>query len=215
MRIYWLGHSCFHIVDSKGLSIVTDPFDESIGYRMPKLRADVALISHEHYDHNNVEALQGNPVVLRGPGRHIVEGREFLGVASHHDERGGRLRGPNTIFCFVVDGFRICHLGDLGHQLSERAKAEIGEVDLLMIPVGGIFTLDGPGASQVVKELCPRIIIPMHYNTEALTFELEAVDRFLEGKDVEGPEKFLSITSKDLDMHRSKVVLLDYHGSDR
>ncbi len=168
MKISWLGHSCFKIEDDSGKVVVTDPFDESVGYPLPRIRADVVVVSHDHHDHNNVKVLEGDPKVIRGSGKQTAAGIEFEGIATYHDEKGGKLRGKNTIFCFEIDGVRVCHLGDLGHQLGEKETAALGPVDVLMIPVGGTFTLDAGGAKKVLGQIRPRIAIPMHFKTAAV-----------------------------------------------
>jgi L-ascorbate metabolism protein UlaG (beta-lactamase superfamily) len=216
MIVSWLGHSCFHIVSSKGISILIDPYDESVGYKMPKVKADVILISHDHSDHNNIEAVAGDFSVIRGPGMHEASGIEFNGVATYHDEQSGAMRGENTAFCFQVDGISICHLGDLGHVLKEKDIQEIGRVDLLFIPVGGIYTINAQGADKVVSQLHPRIVIPMHYQTKALRFPLDPISKFLKRRDYQGPLKSLNIAALDLGVAsdpaevESKVILFDY-----
>jgi L-ascorbate metabolism protein UlaG (beta-lactamase superfamily) len=210
VKISWLGHSCFKIEDDSGKVVVTDPFDESVGYPLPKVRADVVAVSHDHRDHNNLKALKGDPVVVRGPGRRSAAGIEFQGIASYHDEKRGALRGKNTIFCFEMDDVRICHLGDLGHQLGEKEIATLGEVDVLMIPVGGNFTLDGEGAKKVIGQIKTRIVMPMHFKTSAVppSFGIYPADDFLSGQQVERPGK--SITEDDLPDEGPLVVVLDY-----
>jgi L-ascorbate metabolism protein UlaG (beta-lactamase superfamily) len=145
--------------------------------------------------------------VIKGAGRHAAFGLEFRGVASYHDSDGGRKRGENTIFCFALDDIRICHLGDLGHLLSPAQVDAIGPVDLLFLPVGGIYTIDARGAEAVMRKLHPALTIPMHYSTNALSFELERVDNFLKGRDFLGPVDFMEIT-RDRLPKESKVVLL-------
>ncbi|MGB3944945.1 MAG: MBL fold metallo-hydrolase, partial [Methanothrix sp.] len=187
MKITWLGHSCFKIEDGSGRVVVTDPFDEAVGYPLPKAKADVVTVSHDHHDHNHVEAVGGRPEVVRGPGEKVAAGIRFFGTATYHDDRGGKKRGPNTIFSFEMDGVRICHLGDLGHLLGEREAAALGKVDVLMIPVGGVYTLDAEGAKKVVGQIKPKVVIPMHFMTPALAFKVESADRFLSGQKVERP----------------------------
>jgi L-ascorbate metabolism protein UlaG (beta-lactamase superfamily) len=210
LKIFWLGHSCFKIEDDSGKVVVTDPFDDSVGYPIPNIRADVVIVSHDHHDHNNVKALGGDPKVVIGPGKKTAAGIEFEGTATYHDDRGGKLRGKNTIFCFEMDGVRICHLGDLGHQLGKKEAAALGKVDVLMIPVGGAFTLDGEGAKKVIGQIRPRIAIPMHFKTPAVppSFGIYPADDFLSGQQVERPGK--SITEDDLPAEGPRVVLLDY-----
>ena len=208
MKVFWFGHSCFFLNDLTGLSLLLDPFHEDeVGYRMPSVETDIVVVSHDHEDHNNILAAKGQPFVIKGAGRHGASGLEFRGVASYHDSDGGRKRGENTIFCFALDGIRICHLGDLGHLLNKAQVDAIGPVDLLFLPVGGIYTLDASGAEAVMGQLRPAVTVPMHYSTKALCFELERVDNFLMGKDFLGPLDFLEITRDSLP-EESKVVLL-------
>jgi L-ascorbate metabolism protein UlaG (beta-lactamase superfamily) len=177
---------------------------------MPKVKPDVVLISHEHTDHNHIDAISGIYAVIRGPGKHSALGMEFQGVTTYHDEQSGAIRGENTVFCFQLDGVKICHLGDLGHVLTEKIVQEIGQVDVLFAPVGGIYTIDALGADRVVLQLHPRIAIPMHYQTDVLGFELDPVAKFLEGRAFQGPLKSLNIVSADLAEMETKVVLFDY-----
>lgn len=208
MKAFWFGHSCFFLKAQTGLSLLLDPFHEKeVGYRMPSVEADIVVVSHDHEDHNNILAAKGQPFVIKGAGRNGAFGLKFQGVASYHDSDEGRKRGENTIFCFALDGIRICHLGDLGHLLSRAQVDAIGPVDLLFLPVGGIYTLDATGAEAVMGQLRPAVTVPMHYSTKALCFELERVDNFLKGRDFLGPLDFLEITRDSLPKE-SKVVLL-------
>ena len=213
MKVSWLGHACFEIVDSRGTRIVIDPFDDTVGYEVPSVEADVVLVSHEHHDHNNVKAIRGDPQVVRGPGKHLAAGIEFRGVPTFHDEEKGKLRGRNTVFCFVVDGLRVCHLGDLGHLLGEDDLRSVGEVDVLMIPVGGVYTIDADGAKRVIEQIGPRLVFPMHFRSEE--FDVAPVDLFLKGLDVERPGRSVSLTREDLPAAGWRVVQLDYRGPDR
>jgi len=174
---------------------------------MPSVEADIVVVSHDHEDHNNIQAAKGQPFVIKGAGRHGISGLEFRGVASYHDSDEGRKRGKNTIFCFALDSIRICHLGDLGHLLSKAQVDAIGPVDLLFLPVGGIYTLGARCAETVMGQLRPAVTVPMHYSTKALCFELERVDNFLMGRDFLGPLDYLEITRDNLPKE-SKVVLL-------
>ena len=139
-------------------------------------------MSHDHFDHNAISSVAGNPEVVKSIGEKYVKGIGFKGIASYHDEAGGKQRGANTIFCFSVDGVKVCHLGDLGHPLSAEQFKEIGDVDLLLIPVGGYFTIDAKIATQICDEMKPRAIVPMHYKTPKLDFPVTGVDDFLTGK---------------------------------
>jgi L-ascorbate metabolism protein UlaG (beta-lactamase superfamily) len=182
MKIKWLGHACFLITSDTGLKIITDPYETGgdLSYGQIKESADIVTVSHDHTDHNNVAAVQGNPMVVRGAAS--IKGIEFKGIPTYHDETGGRQRGRNTILCFEVDGMRLCHLGDLGHQLSDSQVAELGTVDILLIPVGGFYTIDAKVATQLCDRLKPKVIIPMHYKTAKCAYPITGVEEFLKGK---------------------------------
>jgi L-ascorbate metabolism protein UlaG (beta-lactamase superfamily) len=184
MKIKLLGHSAFLITSDKGVKIITDPYEAGPGWAYGAITesADIVTVSHDHFDHGNVAAVRGNPEVVRRAGRSTAKGMEIKGIASYHDEAKGRLRGNNTIFCFDVDGIRVCHLGDLGHLLDDKQVKEIGSVDILLIPVGGYFTIDAKAATQVCNQLKPGVIIPIHYGTEKGASDLAGVDEFLRGK---------------------------------
>ena len=183
MKVKWLGHASFLITSDAGIKIITDPYvtGGGINYGEIKESADIVTVSHEHGDHSNVAAVKGNPEVVSQATE--VSGIEFKAIPTYHDEAGGKQRGKNTIFCFVVDGVKVCHLGDLGHRLSDKQVADVGPVDVLLIPVGGYYTIDAGVATEVCNRLKPRIIIPMHYKNERCAFPIAAVDEFLRGKE--------------------------------
>jgi len=183
MKIKWLGHACFVITSDTGIKIITDPYVTGGGLSYGEIEesADIVTVSHfQHDDHNNVAAVRGNPEVVRGTAE--LKGIKFKGIPTYHDDVGGKSRGGNTILCFEVDGIRVCHLGDLGHQLSAQQLAELSKVDILLIPVGGFFTIDAKVASQVCNQLAPKLVIPMHYKTNKCEFPIASVDEFLRGK---------------------------------
>ncbi len=182
MKIEYLGHACFMIISDAGIKIITDPYTAGgdLNYGEIKESADIVTVSHEHGDHNNVAAVGGNPEVVRGTTK--IKGIEFKGIPTYHDEVGGNKRGDNTILCFEIDGVRVCHTGDLGHQLSDKQVAELGRIDILLIPVGGFYTIDAKVAGQVCDRLEPKVIIPMHYKTDRCGFPIAGVDGFLQGK---------------------------------
>lgn len=184
MKIKYLGHAAFLITSDKGVKIINDPYETgpSLTYGEITESADVVTVSHDHTDHCNVAAVRGNPEVVRRTGRSTAKGIEFKGIASYHDDAGGSMRGNNIIFCFELDGIKVCHLGDLGHQLDDKQVAEIGSVDILLIPVGGCFTIDAKAATQVGNQLKPKVIIPMHYRTEKSFPDIFGVDEFVKGK---------------------------------
>jgi len=184
MKIKYLGHATFVINSDAGVRIITDPYETGpdLTYGEITESADIVTVSHHHHDHGNVAAVKGNPEVVSRAGRSTAKGIEFMGIASYHDEAGGSLRGDNIIFCFEVDGIRVCHLGDLGHLLDDKQVKEIGSVDILLIPVGGFYTIDAKAATEVCDQLQPRVIIPMHYKTEKGIPGIFGVDGFLSGK---------------------------------
>jgi L-ascorbate metabolism protein UlaG (beta-lactamase superfamily) len=183
MEIKWLAHAAFLITSDKGTRIITDPYetDDSLKYGRIQESADIVIVSHDqHTDHNNVAAVKGNPQIVRKTTE--AKGIKFNGVPTYHDDVGGSKRGSNTIFCFEIDGLNICHAGDLGHLLTDTQVAAIGKVDILLIPVGGFFTIDAKTADQVCDQLKPTVILPMHYKTDKLDFPISGVDEFLKGK---------------------------------
>ncbi len=215
MDIYWGGQALFKI-KGKNATVVLDPFDpDMVGLKLPKdLTADVVLISHDHKDHNNFSAIsdeEGKQAMkFSEPGEYEVKGVVISGISSFHDNSSGTERGINTIFHLMFDNLNIVHLGDLGQTtLSEQQLNQIGEVDILLTPVGGVYTIDGKIASDIVVQLEPKIIIPMHYGIEGLKFELDPVDKFLKEMGVEGvtPVPKLSI-SKDKLPEEPQVVIL-------
>lgn len=185
MKIRWLGHSCFLITSESGTRMLTDPYAVGGGIRYSPITetADIVTVSHEHDDHNNVSAVRGKPEVIRGDGAKSSRGIQLKGISSYHDEAGGKQRGHNTIFCFAIDGIELCHLGDLGHQLSLEQIGEIGDVDILLIPVGGLFTIDASVATQLCSNLKPRVIIPMHFKAVKCDYPIAGVEDFLVGKE--------------------------------
>ncbi|NPV54417.1 MAG: MBL fold metallo-hydrolase [Firmicutes bacterium] len=209
MRLRWFGHACFMITSSSPeVRILTDPFDETVGYPVPSVRADIVTVSHDHFDHNNVGCVEGDPVVVKTPGRHEAKGVPVHGVSTFHDNQGGRKRGPNIVFVIGVDGLKICHLGDLGHMLDPAKVDEIGHVDILLVPVGGNFTIDAAGATRVIDALKPAVIVPMHYKTPALAFPIDPVDKFLIDKDniVRTNSVSLELSAQDIPGERTIYV---------
>jgi len=182
MKIKWLGHASFLITSDSGLKIITDPYatNENLNYGEIDESADIVTVSHEHGDHNNVAAVGGNPEVVRGTAK--FKGLEFKGIPTYHDDAEGKSRGNNTIFCFEVDGVKVCHLGDLGHPLSDKQVSELGRVDVLLAPVGGNYTINAEVATQVGNKLAPKVVIPMHFRNDKCTFPIAGVDEFLKGK---------------------------------
>ena len=183
MKIKWLGHATFTIISDTGIKIITDPYTptEKLNYSEINESADIVTVSHDHLDHNNIASVRGKPAVVRG--NTDIKGIKFNGILTYHDEAQGEKRGANTIFFFEVDGVKVCHLGDLGHLLTDKQVTEIGEVDILFVPVGGFYTIDASVANQVCNQLKPRVIIPMHFKTnKCRDLPIGGVDEFLQGK---------------------------------
>ena len=179
MKITWIGHSSFLIEDSNGRKLLTDPFDPTIGYSIYEGAADIITISHHHFDHDYVKGVKGNPEICDKLGDFNLCGIPINGLHSFHDKVKGAKRGENTIYIWEMDNFRLCHLGDLGHTLLPEDIDKIGKIDVLFIPVGGNFTIDGSEASTVAKAIKSHIVIPMHYKTPLLSFPLNGVEAFL------------------------------------
>lgn len=167
MEISYLGHASFKL-KGKSSTVVTDPFDEKIGIKFPKTSADIVTISHDHFDHNSADKVDDVKKVINGPGEYEIAGVSIIGIPSFHDLKKGEERGKNTIYVFEIDGVRICHLGDLGHTLSESTLNQIGDVDVLLIPVGGTYTIGPKKASEVVSAIEPTYIVPMHFKDDKL-----------------------------------------------
>ena len=182
MKIKWLGHSSFLIESERGIKIITDPFDETLGYKLPRIKANIVTVSHEHFDHNYVRGVKGRPVVFKGPVSRESHKMEFKGISSYHDNVYGGQRGLNIIFVIKADGLNLCHLGDLGHILNSDQLDEIGKVDILFIPVGGLYTINSSHATQIIEAIKPKITVPMHYKTDAIKFSIDPVEVFLSNK---------------------------------
>jgi L-ascorbate metabolism protein UlaG (beta-lactamase superfamily) len=211
MEITWLGHSCFRLKGSHGV-VITDPYAADTGYIMGKQNARIVTISHSHTDHSNRAAVGGEPYVIDRPGEYEISDILVLGLRTFHDNENGAQRGKNIIFCFEIDDLSICHLGDLGHALSAQQMELLKPVDVLLIPVGGVYTLDAPAAAAVVRQLEPKVVIPMHYQTKDLKdMQLDPVDRFLQeiGAANLVPQPKVSVTKSSIS-ETMQVVLLDY-----
>lgn len=209
MIISYLGHACFRF-KGKNATVVTDPYDEEVfGKAMPLVQADIVTISHEHHDHNHLERIAGEPFVIRGPGQYEIKAVEISGIPAFHDRQKGQERGKNTIYLYRFDELKLCHLGDLGAKLDDQQLEALDGVDVLMVPVGGKYSLGPREALEVVEQLEPSIVIPMHFGAQDLKWELEPVQKFLEQidqKDLEPVDK-LTVTLATLPEEREIVWL--------
>lgn len=216
MIITWYGHSCFKIQTrpqrgSEEVTIFTDPFDKSIGLKPPQGNADIVLISHSHSDHNNSSSLKGNPFVIDAGGEYSVKEVLIEGISSYHDNEKGALRGLNNIFVIRSEEMNICHLGDLGHILTENQVEDIGDVDVLMIPIGGTYTLDAKEAEKVIAQIDPKVIIPMHYKIPGLNLDIDDKEKFAKevGLEMENGISKFTFKSNDLKDIQNKVIFMN------
>ena len=202
MKIKWFGQSCFRLTAENGIKIVMDPYANMLGYKLPDIDANIVTTSHDHSDHSNVGAVKGDFVHIKDPGVFSHEGIGIKGVQTFHDKVSGTKRGKNIVYNFRIDGLNVCHCGDLGHLLSLEQINEIGKVDILLLPIGGRVTLDASGAAEVMKQLNPAVVIPMHYRTKAM-----GILGFIFGK----VDTFITVSKKDaksykeLDVNLSKI----------
>jgi L-ascorbate metabolism protein UlaG (beta-lactamase superfamily) len=183
-KISWAGQSCFQISVSNSrdnsADIVIDPFSEELGLKLPNLSADILLVTHDHYDHNNIKGVKGEPFIAQGPGEYEIRGVFVRGIPSFHDNKDGKEKGQNTIYTIEAEDLKFCHLGDLGQkELTDEQLEKIGSVDILMIPVGGDATISSTEAQKIIGQIEPLIVIPMHYALPKLKIELDDVAKFL------------------------------------
>ena len=178
MKIRYLGHSCFEFTMGNEVKVVTDPYTK-VGYELVAgLTADVVTVSHSHFDHNYTQAVDCK-LVLTDAGAQSIQGIEFLGVNSYHDSKRGALRGKNVIFKMKLDGITVCHMGDIGEECTNEMVEKIGKIDVLLIPVGGTYTVDALGAKKYADALQPKVIIPMHYKPEDGALDIDGIETFL------------------------------------
>lgn len=211
MTITWFGHSCFR-VESKEGSILIDPFSKDIGLRPPRIKDDLVLVTHDHYDHNNVEGAPPQAMVIDGPGEYEKKGMYVRGIHSYHDKSKGQERGFNTIYVIKAEDMTICHMGDFGQDKFEEHQLEdIGDIDVLMVPIGGKYTVDYKEAVEVVGKIEPKIVIPMHYKVKDLKVDIDEPDKFVKelGLTPEQVDKY-KIAKKNLPVEEMKLILFNY-----
>ena len=213
MEIQYLGHSSFRI-KGKTVTIVTDPYDsEKVGFKFPKLEANIVTVSHDHLDHNQAQLVEGNPKVISGPGEYEIAGVSVFGTHTYHDNKNGEERGSNTVYTITIDGVNICHLGDLGHKLSDEQLDSVGNVDVLFVPVGGVDTIDPSEASQVISQIEPKVIIPMHYKVPGLVIskgeEMSDVEAFVKEIGIEPVRDNKFVITPDKIPEEVQVVVLE------
>ncbi len=210
MTITWYGRSCFRIEAKEG-SVLIDPFSKEIGLKPPRIKDDIVLATHQHRDHNAVEDANPEAFIIQNPGEYENHGIAIRGIQSFHDNKEGAERGLNTIYVLKAEDLSICHLGDLGHVLTDHQVEDIGDVDILMIPVGGGgYTLDAKMAVEVINQIEPKVVIPMHYKDGSLNDKLEAPEKFIKelGLTPEKVEKY-KIAKKLLPAEETKLIMFN------
>jgi len=213
MEIKYLGHASF-LIKTRNAKLVTDPFDpQMVGFKFPKIEAEAVTISHHHEDHNAVSQVGGHPVVFDLPGEYECSGFSLFGFSTYHDKEKGGQRGENTIFKIEAEDISLLHCGDLGHLLDDSLIDQLGEVNILMVPVGGFYTIDFKEATQLIRKIEPEIIIPMHYRTEKhnprVFDKIAPVDDFLKeiNQEVE-PQERLVVKKEDLSQFQMQTFVL-------
>ena len=206
MKLKWYGHSCFSMTFDNGTVLVTDPFDASVGYPLCTIRADAALTSHGHFDHNYVSSLSGEPIVIDKEGVHEIAGVSVTATHSFHDDEGGAKRGDNLIMRVEGDGVTIVHLGDLGHMPNEAQKKAMANADVLLIPIGGYFTIDTDTAVKIIDEVKPKTAIAMHFANQYCHFPVSDETRFVELTNAKTLPNEIDVTPNS-DLPASAVML--------
>ncbi len=210
MIIHWLGQACFKI-QTANKTLIIDPYDEKIGFALPRINADIVLMTHSHYDHSNSVAFPNAATVIQEPGEYSVDNITIKGIQTFHDDVGGQKRGLNTIYKIECEGVSLLHMGDFGEsELRQDTLDAIGSVDILMIPVGGTYTIDGAQAAACVKKIGAKITIPMHYFIPGLNILLSNSEQFLDAMEASNaePQQFLEITKESLLKKKQNVVVL-------
>ena len=206
MKLEWIGHACFRLTALDGTVVITDPYDESVGIRMLPLEADLITMSHEHHDHNETGMIVGKPLVVHGTQAAQAGNVSVSAVSSWHDDAQGAKRGPNAIRIFDIDGLKVVHMGDQGCMPDENVLAAIANADVMMIPVGGTYTVDAQGARAIVERAKPACVIPMHVKTKHCPYPIASVAPFLAAMGAENAQSMreANLTKED----RPKGILL-------
>jgi len=206
--ITWLGHSCFRIKGNQAV-IITDPFPPDLGYSLGKQTANIVTVSHPHPSHSYTQGIGGEPRFITGPGEYEISNVLIIGIDTYHDSVKGQARGKNTAYLMEIDGVAVCHLGDIGHVLGDEQVEEMGNVDVLLLPVGGVSTINAAMAAEVIRKVEPKVVIPMHYKTPQTSRELDTVDDFLKemGQEQIEPRPRLAISKSNLPISTQVFVL--------
>ncbi len=209
MEIDWFGHSCFRL-RTREATLVNDPYEKTIGLSFPRPRADVVTVSHNHQGHDYTDGVRGDPKIINGPGEYEVAGAFVTGVQTFHDKKKGKDRGKNTAYVIHIDDLNICHLGDLGHVPTQAQAESFGNIDSLLVPVGGVSTINASEAAEVVALFEPQLVIPMHYRVPELTYKLDSVDKFIKEMGLKKPQVVESLkVTKDSLPKETQVIILE------
>lgn len=212
MKIQWLGHSAFKLIESTGASVITDPFEASVvGYGMAYISSDAITSSHGHNDHNNFKGVKGTPTIINTTGIYDINGIQIHSILSYHDKELGKIKGKNIIYKFQLDGVTVCHLGDLGEECTPQLVEQIMPVNILLVPVGGNSTLDAEAAKEYVDKIMPDIVIPMHYKTKHSDLDIDKLEPFLKEFDndqiVELDASTLEFDRDDFGQDQTKIII--------
>lgn len=213
MKITWLGHSSFRLEESTGTTIVTDPYHPYVGYELAKTEADVVTVSHNHNDHSYLDGVSGNPTVINRAGAYEIGGVHMLAYHTYHDNMKGAIRGDNLVFKYRMDGVDVCHMGDIGEECNAILVETVVPVNVLMIPIGGTFTIDAAQAKEYVDRIMPDIVIPMHYKTKDCDFDIDKINDFLDLFDDENiiysDTSTVEFDRADFNGEETKVLVLE------
>lgn len=212
MKITYLGHSAFKLEESTGTAVVCDPYAPSVGFTMTEVTADAVTVSHHHFDHDYLKGVKGNPVVLDKEQGYELPGVHINAVKSFHDGCQGAKRGENVIFKFRMDGLDVCHLGDLGEECSSELIEAILPVNVLLIPVGGNYTIDAAMAKEYIDRIMPEIVIPMHYRAKGCNVDIDKVDEFLSlmaDAEIEKAGDEIELSREDMDAEATKIIVME------
>jgi len=209
INLNWYGQACYKI-EAKGVIIATDPYDRKCGLRLPKIKADILTISHDHPANSNKKGIAGNPFIIDRPGEYEIKGVFIKGISTWHDKKEGKEKGKNVIYRITCQEIKIAHLGHLAHNLSDEQLSELGDIDILLIPVGGDDTLNAKEASGLINQIEPRLVVPMSYNVPGLKEKAEGINKFISemGLKNQEPQEKLKISKRDLPQEETEIVLL-------
>ena len=210
MDVTWLGHGCFRL-RGRGAAVVTDPYPPTIGLKLSRMDAEVVTVSHDHDNHSYTQVVRDGAYEFHGPGEYEVAGVSVIGVPTYHDSEKGKKEGRNTVYVIEIDDVRVCHLGDLGHKLDDTEAEAVASPDVLLVPVGGRSTMNAAQAAEVVRQLEPRYVVPMHFAIAGLKVQLDTIDRFLKemGVTASEPQPKLSVQKSSVAEYETKVVVLE------